>query len=287
MRIVNAPGGEPSALRTGDGLCLFVRTWPIARKGWVGIVHGYGEHSGRYDAFARWLNGQGWAVAACDLRGHGRSPGRRGHIHRFADYLHDVAALHGLLRERAAGRPPFLLGHSLGGLIATRYVQEGAEGLAGLILSAPFLGAELAIPRWKAVFSRLLSRGWPSFSSSSGLVGAMVSHDPEVVAEYERDPFMHNRVTARWFTEVVAAQRAALAAAPELSLPLLILHGGADPIASISATRRFFSAAGSPDKTLKVYGDLLHEVLNELGKERIWEDIASWLESRGPGGEEK
>lgn len=278
---MDAPVAAPCSIQTADGLRLFVREWPVAGKGWVGIVHGYGEHCGRYDAFARWLNGQGWAVAACDLRGHGRSPGRRGHVRRFADYLRDAAALHGLLRERATGRPPFLLGHSLGGLIVTRYVQEGAEGLAGLILSAPFLGAEMPVPGWKAALSRILSGGWPSFSSSSGLVGAMVSHDPEVVAEYERDPFMHTRATARWFTEVVAAQRAALAAVPQLSLPLLILHGGADPIASVSATRRFFSAAGSPDKTLEVYGDLLHEVLNELGKERVWEEVASWLDEHG------
>lgn len=270
---------EPNRIRTGDGLSLFLRAWPVAGKGWVGIVHGYGEHSGRYDAFARWLTAQGWSVAACDLRGHGRSPGNRGHLRRLSDYLLDVSALHGWIRDRAGGQPVFLLGHSLGGLIAIRYAQEGAAGLAGLILSAPFLERAMPIPGWKVAFSPVLSRLWPSFASASGLRGRMVSHDPEVVAEYERDPLVHTRATARWFTETVRAQREAFATAQRLALPLLILHGEADPIASLAATRRFFSAAGSLDKALEVYGGFLHEVLNELGKERAWEYVRSWLSS--------
>ncbi|HPD07476.1 MAG TPA: lysophospholipase [Candidatus Bipolaricaulis sp.] len=277
---METPTEIPRSLRTADGLSLFVRVWPGEGKGSLGIIHGYGEHSGRYDGFARWLNARGWSVAACDLRGHGNSPGRRGHIRRFADYLHDATALHGFLQGRAGGRPVFLLGHSLGGLIAIRYLQGGAEGLGGLILSAPFLKAELPIPTWKVALSRVLSRGWPSFSSPSGLGGALVSRDPEIVAEYGRDPLMHRKATARWLTETLTAQEDAFAWAPELSIPLLLLHGDADPIASVSATRRFFAAAGSHDKTLNVYGGFLHEVLNEIGKERVWEDIASWLDER-------
>jgi len=251
----------------------------------VAILHGYGEHGGRYDAFARWLNDNGWSVVACDLRGHGRSPGRRGHIRRFADYLGDAAALYQCAQDQADGKPVFFLGHSLGGLVATRYAQTQAEGLAGLILSAPFLGAELAIPRWKAAISRILSRGWPSFSSPNGLLGAMVSRDPDVVTEYETDPLMHKRVTARWFTEVLNAQRTALNEAPRLQPPLLVLHGDADPIARVAVTRHFFASVGSPDRTLTIYGGFLHEVLNEIGKERAWEDIAAWLDARERTGE--
>lgn len=273
-------------IQTADGLSLPVRVWPGAGAGWVGVVHGYGEHSGRYEAFARWLNGRGWAVAACDLRGHGGSPGRRGHIHRFADYLRDVAALHRLLRERAAGRPLFLLGHSLGGLIALRYVEEGAEGLDGLILSAPFLGMVMPVPRWKRALSPVLSQLWPSFSTYSGLRGAMVSRDPEVVVVYDHDPLIHTKATARWFTEVQKSQRVALAEASRLTLPLLVLQGDADPIASVAATRRLFGAARSADKTLRIYGGFRHEVLNEIGKERVWEDVVSWLDGHGARGEE-
>lgn len=274
-------------LVTHDGVPLFARAWPVEGRRWVGIVHGYGEHCGRYDAFARWLNARGWGVAACDLRGHGGSPGRRGHIRRFSEYLADVAALHGFLRERAAGAPVFLLGHSLGGLVALRYAQEGTPGLAGLILSAPFLAMAMPVPRWKTTLSPLLSVVWPSFSTPSGLRGTMISRDREAVAAYEADPLVHRTATARWFSEVRQAQEKALAHARGLSLPLLVLQGDADPIASVAATRQFFAAAASADKALQLYRGYLHEVLNEQGKERVWEDAASWLDDHvcpGPRG---
>ncbi|QAA76767.1 MAG: hypothetical protein BIP78_1001 [Candidatus Bipolaricaulis sibiricus] len=277
MGAMTETGGE--GLTTADGLSLFVRSWPGAGRGVVGIVHGYGEHSGRYHEFARWLNELGWSVEACDLRGHGRSPGRRGHVARFGEYLLDVAALVRRLQDRAAGTPLFLFGHSLGGLIAVRYVEQEARGLTGLILSAPFLGVELVIPRWKRVVARVVSQVWPSLSTPSGLTGTTVSRDPEVIAHYEADPLMHKQATVRWFTEVIRTQHAALSEARRVSLPLLVLHGDADPIARVAVTRQFFAAVGSPDRTLTLYGGFLHEVLNEIGKERVWEDIAAWLDA--------
>lgn len=269
-------------LPAADGTPLHLRAWP-AQGGWVAIAHGYGEHSGRYEALARYLNARGWGVASCDLRGHGRSPGRRGHVRSFDDYLHDLAALHAFVADQAGEGPVFLLGHSLGGLIALRYVQERAVELSGLILSAPFLELALPTPRWKLVLAPALSRLWPTFSTPSGLRGELGSRDPEVARAYDRDPLVFKRATARWFAEVLKAQREALAAAPKLALPLLVLHGEADTVASLAAVRRLFAAAGSADKTLHVYGGFRHEVLNELGKERAWEDLASWLAAHGAG----
>lgn len=270
-------------LCAADETPLHLRVWPAPGRGWVAVVHGYGEHSGRYEALARWLNARGWSVASCDLRGHGLSPGRRGHIWAFDDYLHDVAALHLFVAEQAGGQPVFLLGHSLGGLIALRYVQEREVELAGLVLSAPFLELALPTPRWKLVLAPALSRLWPTFSTPSGLRGELGSRDPEVATAYDRDPLVFKRATARWFAEVLRAQREALAEAPKLGLPLLVLHGEADSVASPRASRALVARAGSSDKTLHVYGGFRHEVLNELGKEGVWEELASWLAARRAG----
>lgn len=276
-----------ATLRTADGTELQLSVWPVAGRGWVAIVHGYGEHSGRYEAFARWLNARGWSVASCDLRGHGRSPGPRGHIQSFGEYLQDLAALHAFAAHQAGDGPVFLLGHSLGGLIALRYVQETGAELAGLVLSAPFLELALPTPRWKLILAPALSQLWPTFSTPSGLRGELASRDPEVASAYDGDPLVFKRATARWFAEVLREQENALAAAPRLRLPLLVLHGDADRVARPSASRRLVAQAGSPDRTLSVYGGFRHELLNELGKERAWEDVAAWLESRGTGGEQK
>lgn len=258
---------------------LALRVWPAEGRGWVAIVHGYGEHSGRYEAFARWLNGQGWSAAACDLRGHGQSPGRRGHIRTFADYLRDVAALHAFAAKEARGQPLFLLGHSLGGLIALHYAQTRSGDFSGLVLSAPFLELAMPVPRWKRVLAPALARLWPTFSTPSGLRGELGTHDPEAATAYDRDPLVLKRATARWLAEVLRAQGEALAGAPKLALPLLVLHGEADPVASPAAARRLLASAGSRDKTLHMYSGFLHEVLNELGKERVWEDVGAWLEA--------
>lgn len=266
-------------VRTEDGLELFARAWPAGGTGCLAILHGYGEHSGRYEAFARWLNGQGWDVIACDLRGHGRSPGRRGHIRRFSEYLQDAAALHAGARDLAPGRPVFLLGHSLGGLIAVHYTQEGGEDLAGLILSSPALRVAMPVAAWKRLSAPILSHLWPSFSAPSEIDPVWLSHDAGVVEAYRTDPLVHRVGTARWVTEMQAAQAAALHEARTLVFPLLVLQGGADRLTDPAATEKFFQAAGAKDKTFKSYEGFYHEPLNEVGKERVWEDVRIWLEA--------
>lgn len=260
---------------------LHCRIWePGRQKGTLAIVHGYGEHSGRYRDFARWLGKNGWRAVACDLPGHGKSPGRRGHIRRFSDYLSAVEAL---LRETARDAPVFLLGHSLGGLIAARYVEMKADSVSGLILSSPFFGLAMPVPAWKRVLARLLSRLWPSFSLPSGIKPEDLSHDPEVVEAYRSDPLVHRVATARWFTEVLTAQALVWEDAESIEVPVLIVQGEEDRLADVAATRRFAAACGAPDLTFKLYGGLYHETLNELKRERVWEDILNWLQERGGG----
>ena len=265
------------------GRKLFFRFWrPERIQGALAIVHGYGEHSGRYRKLGTWFAGRGWAVMACDLPGHGRSPGRRGHISRFSDYLAVVDALLAEARRTSLG-PAFLLGHSLGGLIAARYLELNPKAAEGLVLSSPFLGLALPVPGWKRGLARVLSRLWPTFSLPSGIDPDLLSHDPAIVKAYREDPLVHRVATARWFTEVLAAQTAALRDAPRIRVPVLIIQGGEDGLASVSATRRFVSACGSEDLTFKLYGGLYHEVLNEQEWSEVWHALNSWLVAHRKG----
>ena len=262
---------------------LFCRVCaPESPRGALAIVHGYGEHSGRYREFARWLAARGWLVAACDLPGHGKSPGRRGHIRSFSDYLAAVKALLAEVR-RAVPAPVFLLGHSLGGLIAARYLQLQPGAAAGLILSSPFFGLAMPVPAWKRTLARMLSRLCPAASLPSGIRPEDLSHDPEVVEAYRGDPLVHRAATARWFTEVLAAQAAALREAEKIQVPLLIIQGEEDRLAEVAATRRFVARSRAPDLTFRLYAGLYHETLNEVGKERVWQEVLDWLEAWGGG----
>ncbi len=265
------------SLRTEDGVPLHGYRWPGSGRGRVLLVHGYGEHAGRYETFAAWLAQQGWAVWACDLRGHGRSPGPRGHIRSFQDYVRDVAALQAAGDSLAPQGPCVLLGHSLGGLIALRYVQVRKPTLQGLVLSAPFLGLAFPVPSWKRWTAPWLSRLWPSFTSPNGINPDFLSRDPAITQAYAHDPWVHRVVTARWFAETLQAQREAMAHAGEVNLPLFLLLGQDDRIADGKKSQELFASVRSQDKELKIYPGFRHEPLNEVGKEQAWQDVAAWL----------
>ena len=270
-----------------DGLLLTRQAWrpegaPAAA---LAVVHGYGEHGGRYRGLAEDMAARGYAVHVYDLRGHGRSGGRRGHLGRFTDYLDDTAVYLEAVREEQPGRPLYLLGHSLGGLIATAYVEDRpADAPAGLILSSPFLRLGMPVPPLKLSAARLLSIVAPTVNVGNTVVAAALSHDQEVVRVYGTDPLNHHVATARWAAEVVAAQSAALSAADSIRLPFLLLYADADAVADPQASRELFERAASPDKTVHCYEGYYHEIFNEIGRETVFADLAAWLEARTPAG---
>jgi lysophospholipase len=262
-RIVCRPAGEPRAT--------------------VAVVHGYGEHAGRYRQLAGELAGRGFAVHVYDLRGHGRSPGRRGHISRFKEYLDDTGLFLDGARGEAAGKPLFLLGHSMGGLIAAAFVeQRRPHDLAGLVLSAPFLRLTTPVPRFKLVAAKVASAVAPAVDVGNTLDAAGLSHDEAVVLEYRNDPLNHSAATARWATEVLLAQRSALSSAKRISAKLLVMAGADDPVADPDAARELFAGAASRDKRLLVYPGFLHEIFNEVGRAQRVADLLAWLEDHLP-----
>ncbi|MCX6364131.1 MAG: lysophospholipase [Actinobacteria bacterium] len=272
---------------TADGLLLLRQAWrPEGEPAAVlAVVHGYGEHGGRYRGLAEEMAARGYAVHVYDLRGHGRSGGRRGHLGRFADYLDDTAVYLEAVRGEHRGQPLYLLGHSLGGLIATAYVEDRpADALAGLVLSSPFLRLGMPVPPLKLGAARLLSIVAPTVNVGNTVVAAALSHDQDVVRAYGTDPLNHHVATARWAAEAVAAQGAALSAASGIRLPFLLLYGDADAVADPQAARELFARVVSADKTMHCYEGYFHEIFNETGRAAVFADLAAWLEARAPAG---
>lgn len=246
-------------------------------KAMLGIIHGYADHGARYRHVMGALAEHGIGSVAIDLRGHGRALGPRGFCERFDEFLDDAREVRRLIEDRAKGVPMFLFGHSFGGLVATSSVLESPSPLKGLILSAPFFGLALEVPRVKVVAGKIASLLYPKLGLPSGLAGKDMTHDQERAHAYDEDPLVFKNATARWFTEAVAAQERALTNAPKLSMPLFITFGTADKVASMSTARRFFEAAGSSDKTWEPREGAFHEVLNEPSWKELAETIARWI----------
>jgi len=252
-------------------------------RGRVLLVHGYAEHSARYQRVVDLWTGRGLAVARLDLRGHGRSEGPRGHVATFSDYVSDVTGLLDALREEEGwkgGDRPVVFGHSLGGLIASHSALVLGDAIAGLALTSPFLGTARAVPPAQLALGKVLGRFVPTLRQPSGLKGSDCTHDAEIARRYDEDPLGFRHVTIGWFLAVGAAQRELLSRAPELRTPLFCIAAGDDRLVSLEATRRFFALAGSTEKELDVRDGLFHEVLNELDWQahatRLAEKMLGW-----------
>lgn len=273
---------------TNDWSSLYERVWlpDGTPKAALLIVHGYAEHSGRYAWVAEQLVAHGYAVVGFDLRGHGKSDGERVLIKSMNEYLFDVDAA--LLRafEHAPGVPLYVMGHSMGGGVLSLYAcarlsyddgQFERSRIKGLIFSGGVLPTAPSIAT--SIVSRValfLGRVLPKWRMR-GLGGA-VSRDPMVVADYDNDPLnYHGKMPAALIGAMVRGMKYVDEHTPEITVPLLILHGSADELTSPDGSQRLYDRAGSVDKTLKIYNGLAHEILNEPERALVVEDIASWL----------
>lgn len=260
----------------------YVAVLPENAKAIIGMVHGYADHAARYAHVQHAWADRGIASVAIDMRGHGRADGRRGHCSRFEEYLDDVGELVRLVNDRAGSATKFLFGHSFGGLVSAKSVIADSAPWKGLILSSPFFGIALEVPAVKVAAGKIASRVWPTLSIPAGIRGDQVTHDPARAKEYETDPLVFKKATARWFTETQRAQRAVLASAHTLKLPLLEVFGESDPVVSMPIGRAFFDAAASEDKTWDGRPNLFHETWNETEKEwkAVIGSIADWVSKR-------
>lgn len=267
----------------GGGARLFHRWHPASEpRAIVVFVHGLAEHSGRYLHVFEAFNAAGISCAGIDLRGHGRSSGRRCYIDSWSDYLDDVDTAIALARERGGAELPlFVFGHSMGGLIAATWSLFGrARDTAGVLLSSPGMGASVEVPAWKDKLGMVMSRLWPGLAIPTGLDANLVSRDAEVVTAYKGDPLVFTTATARWYTEFLAAQEQAFARASQQAVPMIVMQAGADGLVDPAASKRFFDALGVADKTWKSYDGLYHELVNEPEKPQVIEDMLAWMTER-------
>lgn len=235
-------------------------------SGRVLMIHGYADHSARFDHVVAIWRDRGLSVARFDLRGHGRSDGPRGHVTKFSDYVGDVTALFAKLEgsaEWTGTRPPVLFGHSLGALIASHAALVLGPRIGGLALTSPFF--EVAKPPMaiQRVLAPIVARLVPTLKQPSGLLGRDMTHNEDVVRAYDSDPLRFNHVTVGWFNEVSRAQADLMDRASTLTTPCFCIAAGDDRAVSVAATQRFFQLIGSAEKELDVRPGLFHEVLNE------------------------
>ena len=261
-----------------DNLRLFwVSDVPEQPRAHVALVHGYGDHSGRYRPVVDALVADGFAVHSFDYRGHGRADGRRGHADRWTDFVDDLEVFWARMRRAAGGQKLFLLGHSHGGLMALHWLARDVQGLSGLVLSAPYLRLALTPPALKVLAARLVSPVLPWLPIKSGLKAADLTRDESIQAATLKDPLYLDIATPRWFTESTRAQLQALATGPALKVPLLLVCGEKDGVASTVASRAFFESVASADKTYKEYVGMRHEPMNEVGRDEVFRDISGWI----------
>lgn len=264
-----------------DGERLFWQAWEPEggpSRGAVALMHGYGEHSSRYEHVAAACCRAGYGVLAMDARGHGRSTGKRGHVNHYDDYVLD----YDLLKMHTADRWPdvslFCMGHSNGGQIVLRYALRHPDDVTGFVISSPMCGLSMEVPPAKALAGKIMNRVWPSFSIPSGLDPKGVSRIDRVVQKYIDDPLVFDTTTAGWFQEALAAMEETLDRAPELDQPFLFVVAGDDKLVDPRATEELFHRMSSGERELELYPDLYHEVLNETEWDEIARRIIDWME---------
>jgi alpha-beta hydrolase superfamily lysophospholipase len=274
-------------LETPDGTALFVRSWPApaAARGTVLVVHGLGEHIGRYAHVARHLNGWGWNVVGYDHRGHGRSGGTQGRLENDDDLPRDLAVVIDAARASHVGAL-VLLGHSLGGLVAARFAAEGLAAspstwyrrVDALVLSSPALDPGMNAAQ-KALLA-VLGPWAPNLALRNGLRPEWISRDPAVVKAYVADPLVHDRITPRLARFIVEGAAVVRRRAPLWQLPTLLLYAGRDRCVASRGSSAFADAAPHGVVTAREFPSMSHEIFNEPEQAEVFDTLARWLASR-------
>ena len=279
-----APTASQWMHRAPDGTGLFVASTdpgPAAARGSILLTHGMGEHSGRYRHVVQRLNAAGFRVVAWDLRGHGRSEGRRGDIRDYDLLVADLLEVWSLARPGPG--PIFLYGHSLGGQITLNFAVRHCPEAAGLIVTSPWLRLAFVPSRRKLLLAWIAAHLWPSFTQDTEMALTRLSRDLDFLKALPDLHLVHHRMSARMYQALLAGARRASCDASQLPYPMLLVHGSRDPVTSVSATEQFFHNLQSHDKSLVIVPEALHETHNDLCRDTVLSQIIAWLEARLPG----
>lgn len=262
------------------GINIFFRSWIPAQtpRAIVVLQHGFNAHSGQYDWVARQFAGAGYAVFAGDLRGRGKSEGKRFYVNSFADYISDVAGVCDIGRARFPGLKMFVLGHSAGGVVATTYTLDNPDKVAGLICES--FAYRVPAPELALDFLAFLSHFIPN-APALKLNNAFFSRDPAAVAALNADPLIANETQPmKTVGEMWKADRRLQVSFGKIKTPTFILHGTQDKATSYPGSEEFYKKSGAADKTLKLYKDHYHDLLADTGKEGVMAEILEWVAAR-------
>jgi acylglycerol lipase len=271
-----ASGDSTETVPVEGGLSLFCRQWnpPTAAVATVVIVHGIGEHSGRYVHVGKYFAEAGLRTVSFDLRGHGRSPGRPVFMKRYAELATDVDSV---LRHFGGG-PTFLFGHSFGGQLALWTAQHFRLKLAGLILSSPWLALAFAPPRWQVFVARKVNRLVPGLRFPTGIHPERLSRDQAHLDSLEDLHLLHKFSTVRFYLEAANAA-SEIIGAPQVDFPVLFAYGEVDEVTSCQVAEDYFTRLRAPSKTFKIYPGLRHELHNEPERAQVLADYVEWMKS--------
>jgi alpha-beta hydrolase superfamily lysophospholipase len=265
-----------------SGVDIFVRSWiPEGQvRGVVAINHGFKSHTGYYEWVARELTQRNFAVYAHDMRGHGKSGGERLYVASFSEYVGDLERVISIAKSRHAGAPAFVLGHSAGGVVACIYALDHQAEIAGFVCES--FAHEVPAPDFALAILKGIGHIAPH-AHVLALPDEAFSRDPKVVEQMKSDPLIPKQAyAAQTVGELVRADDRLKREFPRITLPVLILHGSDDQATKPHGSQRFYDAAGSADKTLKLYPGNFHDLLNDVGKEEVMADIAEWLTAHLP-----
>lgn len=241
------------------------------------LVHGLGEHSGRYMNVVNHFVPLGYAIYALDHIGHGKSDGVREFVERFTDYTETLTLYYAMVKGWQANRPIFLFGHSMGGLIASYYLLDHQAKFKGAVISAPSVKIGDSISAMTITLGKLLSVVLPKMGLLALDING-ISRDPAVVQAYADDPLIfHGKTPVRLATELMNAMQRVTTEAGTITLPCIVVQGGGDKIVDPAGAQMLYDKAQSKDKTLKIYAGLYHEIFNEPERDQVLDDVTTWL----------
>jgi alpha-beta hydrolase superfamily lysophospholipase len=262
-----------------DGTKLYSQTWlPEGKhKGVINLVHGFGEHSSRYNEWAGMLAREGYIVRAFDLRGHGRSEGKRGYARDYKRLLKDLSSF---LRDGAELYPyfpAFIYGHSFGGNLVLNYAIQGSINISGIIVTSPWLELKFKPSPLKLLVGNLLKYIFPGAIFKTGLKAEIISRDLRIVHSYRNDKLVHEEISLKLFFQICENGLKALRSIYKINVPLLVMHGNRDELTSCHASQEFVRNAGKKTTYVEWEGGF-HELHNDLDKEKVFKTAVEWLD---------
>lgn len=278
MNLVNA---TLQYFKVSDGTRLYYQKWmPPHPKAIIIFVHGLADHVGRYNCLINYFARRGFGICMFDLRGHGRSDGRRTHIDHFSDYLYDISQFIEFIKKGSPHAPIFLMGHSFGGQLVLNFVVKYSKALRGIVVLSPCIDIKVNIPKWKVRLGEWGSRWFPTFRVKNNIDPRLLSHDEGIVNEYVNDKNVRKDITLRCGYEIMKNAELVMAIASRIHLPVMMMHGSEDGICGVDATKKFFARIPVANKQLKIYHGYYHELLNESVRDDILKEIELWIEGQ-------